>query len=110
MTADEEGRRVCSECAPYRGIVVARITANMLDEHVGTLDGEAVYLGVAQADVAPVDVAIHGTEGAEGFELLGYLERTNVARMPHLVALGKVPCVAFIPIAMGVGEEADALH
>ena len=53
---------------------------------------------------------MHRTKGTERLELLGYLKRTDIARMPHLVALGKVSCVAFVPMAVGVGEKADAFH
>lgn len=104
MSADEERGRTHEEGAANGGVVVAGVAANVLDEHVGSLDGEAVDLWVAQADVASVDIAMYGAEGAEGFELLGYLERTDVAGMPHLIALGKVPCVAFVPMAVGVRE------
>ena len=104
VSADEQFGRMDKQAATDRSVVVSRITANVLDEHVGSLDGEAVDLWVAQADVASVDIAVYGAEGAEGFELLGYLERTDVAGMPHLIALGKVPCVAFVPMAVGVRE------
>ena len=110
VPADEEGGRGCSECTANGCVVVAGVASDVLDEHVGSLNGEAVYLGVAQAYVSPIDVAPYGTERAESLEPLGYLERTDVARVPHLIALGKVPCVAFVPMAVGVGEEADALH
>lgn len=104
VPADEEGGRAHEEGAADRGVVVARVSANVLDEHVGSLDGEAVDLWVAQPDIAPIDIAMHSAEGTEGFERLGHLERTNVSGMPHLIALGKVPCVAFVPMAVSVRE------
>ena len=110
VAADEEGRRSHEESAANGGIVVAGITSDVFDEYVGSLDSEAVYRWVAQADITSVDIAVYGTEGAESFELFGHLERTNVSGVPHLVALGKVPCVAFVPMAMSVREETDAFH
>ena len=77
---------------------------------VRALNGEALNLRISQAYIAPVDIAIYCAEGAEGFEALGYVERTYVAGMPHLVALGKVLGIALVPMAMGVREEPDAFH
>ena len=74
MAADEEGRGIGSQCATYGCVVVARVATDMFDEDVGSLDGKAVDLRVAQADVAPIDVAMYGAEGVEGFEPLGHLE------------------------------------
>lgn len=110
VATDKEFGRMHEEGTADRGIVVAGITSDVFDEYVGSLDGEAVYRWVAQADITSVDIAVYGTEGAESFELFGHLERTNVSGVPHLVALGKVPCVAFVPMAMSVREETDAFH
>ena len=104
MAADEERRRTHEEGAANGGVVVAGVTTDMLDEHVGSLDSEAVHLWVAQADVAPINIAVYGAEGTEGFELLGYLKGTYVSGVPHLIALGKVPCVAFVPMTVSVRE------
>ena len=104
MATDEERGRLMVKGAADGGIVVAWIASDVFDEYVCPLDGEALYLGIAQTDIAPIDIAIDGTEGAEGLKLLSHLERTYVACMPHLVALGEVPRVAFIPIAMGIRE------
>ena len=104
MPADEERGRTHEESAADGGVVVAGVTTDMFDEHVGSLDSEAVHLRVAQADVAPIDVAMYGTEGAEGFKLLGHLKGSYVSGVPHLIALGKVPCVAFVPMAVSVRE------
>ena len=104
MPADEERGRTHEEGASNGGVVVAGVTTYVLDEYVGSLYGEAVHRRVAQADVAPIDVAMYGTEGTEGFELLGYLKGTYVSGVPHLIALGKVPCVAFVPMPVSVRE------
>ena len=98
------------EGAAYRGIVVAWVSTNMFDEHVGSLNYEALGLWVSQAYITPVNIAMYRTEGTESLEAFGYLERTDIARMPHFVALGKVFGIAFVPIAMGVGEEPNAFH
>ena len=44
---------------------------------------------------------MYGTKRTEGFEPFGYIERTDVAGMPHFIALGKVLDVALIPVAVG---------
>ena len=110
MPADKKCRRLVQECTTYRCIVMARITSDMFDQHIGPFDGKAVYFRVAQTDFTPVDIAAHSTEGPKSLKLVGHFERTYITGMPNLVTLGKVPGITFIPIAMGIREQADALH
>ena len=110
VTTDKECGRIPKEFATYRSIIVAGITANMLNEHIGSFNRESVYFRVTQTDITSIDITTHGAEGSESLKLLCNLKRAYVARMPHLVTLGKVLCIAFIPMAMGIREEADALH
>ena len=110
MPTDKESWRLSHKCTTHRRIIMSRITSNMLDQYIGTFNGKAIYFRITQTNLASVNIATHSTKGSESLEPIGYLERTYITGMPHLVTLSKMPSIAFIPIAMGVREKADAFH
>ena len=85
------------------GVVFAGVAANVLDEDIDALTGEAVFLGETVAQVAAVDVAIDGTEGRNGGEFVGDFHGADVASVPDFIALGKILLKFCIPMAVGVG-------
>ena len=97
MSADEELWRTHHQASHYRGVVLSRITAYVLHHHLGLLHGEAQRLGIEASDVLSVDVSIHCTQGAEGCQALGHLQRADVARVPYFVATFEVFQVLFVP-------------
>ena len=110
VSADEELRRRGVERGANAGVVVARIAADVLDEHVHVLALEAVQLAIHQPKVAAVAVAADGTQRPERSQPLGHLDGADVAGVPDFVAGLEIVQVFLVPIAVGVAEDADFLH
>jgi hypothetical protein len=102
MAADEEPWWADKQVLADRGIIFARISADVLDEYIRAFDGEAVYFRIAQTDFTTIDIATYRTEGPESLKLIGHVKRTYITSMPYLVTLGKVPGITFVPIAMSI--------
>ena len=103
MSADEKLRRAHQDTAPYGGIIIAGITADMLYQYLGTIDRETVDLRIDLTDVLPVNVTIHGTERTECFQLPSHLQRADVTGMPDFVTRLEILQIFFIPIAVCIG-------
>ena len=104
MSTDEERRWPHEERTAYGRVIISRISTDMLDEHISSLDGETVGLWITQTNVPTINISMYCTKGAESLKPLSHLKRAYVSGMPYFIALGKVPRITFVPIAMGIRE------
>jgi hypothetical protein len=84
------------------GIIVARITAYMLDQHIHILTLEAVYVAIHQSQVTPITVTAYSAERSEGCQFLSHFHITDIASMPYLITRFEVMKILLIPIAVGI--------
>ncbi len=98
------------ERLPNTGVVVAGIATNVLDEHIHTFTAEAEALRKFPAQVAAIYISIDSRQRTDGIELFGHFHRADVASMPDRITGRKILDITFIPIAMGVGQEAYTFH
>ena len=110
MTSDEELRRIGVEHGADGGIVIARISADMLDEYIDILALEPVQLAEHQAEIAAVAIATDGTKRAKVDKFLGNLYRAYVAGVPYLIAGLEIMEIFLVPIRVSVTDDADFLH
>ena len=110
VSANEELGRRGHQASHHAAVVTAGVAADVLHHDVDALAAKANLLGKHAAQVAAVDVAIHGRERMEPAEAQGHLGGADVAGMPNLVDVGKVEGITLVPEAVGVGEQADARH
>ena len=110
MTSNEKLGRTGKERGTDRRVVVARITANMFDEHVDILTLEAVQFAVHEPQIASVTIATDSTEGTEGRQALSHLYRADIAGMPYLITGLEVVQILLVPITVGVADNAYFLH
>lgn len=71
VSADKQSGRFHQQAAADGRIIVARISAYMLYQHLGAIYGEAVDLRIKPADILSVNVSIYSPEGAEGGQFPG---------------------------------------
>ena len=83
-------------------IIVARISAYMLYQHLGTIYGEAVGLRIKSAYVLPVNISIYSPEGAESGQFPGDFHRADVSGVPYFITILKVFQVFVIPKCMSI--------
>jgi hypothetical protein len=102
MATDEEPWWADKQVLADRGIISARISADVFDEYIRAFDGEAVYFRIGLPDFSTIDVSTYSTKRTEGSELFGYLQRTDVTAMPNFVELLEMFQVAVVPMAMSV--------
>ena len=102
------GRRINQSA--HRRIVVARIAADVFDEHVDILAPEAVQLAIHQSEVAPVAVATDGTKGSKLCQPFSHFNRADVACMPNFIAGLEIMQIFVVPIGMGVTDDTYLLH
>lgn len=103
VARDEEFGRMNVNLGYHLAGIFAGVSADVGHPHVHPLDGKPLVLRVAQAQFVTVDVAIDGPEGFQGLEAVGQLDRADVARVPNLVALGKIFRVTVVPPGVGIG-------
>ena len=104
VSADEKFRRTCHQAADNRRVVLARIPADMLDQHFRSVHREAVHLREHLPYFLPVYVAVNRPQGTESRQLLGYFYRTDISGMPDFVARFKIFEIFFVPISVGIGQ------
>ena len=110
VTSYEELWRIGKEQLPHADIVVAWIATNMFDQHIDILALETVQFAIHQSQVASVAVAADSSQGTILSQFLSHLQRADIASMPYLVAGLKVMEVLWVPVAVGVADDADSLH
>ena len=109
MSGNEELRRVREKCGADAEVVIARIAANMFDEHVYIFTLEPVQFTIHQPQVPTIAVATDGTQRPEGCQFLCHLDAADVTGMPYLVAGFKVVQVLRIPVAVCVADNTDSV-
>ncbi len=62
----------------------------MRHEHFHIFYAEAQRLGILQANILPVDIAIYGTHGGYLGQIVRDGSSTHIARMPDLITIGEV--------------------
>ena len=102
MSADKKLGRFHQQAAADGRIIVARISAYMLYQHLGTIYGEAVGLRIKSAYVLPVNVSIYCPEGAESGQFPGDFHRADVSGVPYFITILKVFQVFVIPKCMSI--------
>jgi hypothetical protein len=116
MSADKKLGRFHQQAAADGRIIVARISAYMLYQHLGTIYGEAVGLRIKSAYVLPVNISIYSPEGAEVRVLLQALPEqgmrwivedsgpgmADVSGVPYFITILKVFQVFVIPKCMSI--------
>ena len=75
MAADKQLWRTLHKFAAYAGVVSARITANVLHQHLHILTLEAQHFGKHTPQFGTVAIAIHSTQGTYGSQLLCHFGR-----------------------------------
>ena len=91
-------------------VVVTRISADMLHEHVNVLTFPPQQLGIHPPEVASVAVSAHGTEHPELSQAFGNFHRADVAGMPYLVARLEIVQVLVVPVRVCIADYADSFH
>jgi len=104
MSRNEKTGRIRFDFLSNVLIVSARIAADMRYPYVKPLTIKALMKRVALAESCAVDIAIDGTEGFEGFELVGEFDGTDISGVPDFVAFLKVFEDLFVKVAVRVGE------
>ena len=94
VSSHKELWRIGKELRADRGIVVARIAANMLDEHIDILALKTIQLAIHQSQVATIAITTNSTERTESSQLLSHLYATYIACVPNLVAGFKVASIS----------------
>ena len=102
VTADEEARPQPPKFLSGTRVVIARIPADM-----GHVDGDALAFPAeidrqVGAKFRPVNVPVNSPDRLEGSETIQYVRSSEVARVPHLIALGEVMEDSVIQKAVGV--------
>ena len=110
MTSHEELRRISKECRSHAEVIIARITADMLDKHVDILDLETVQFTIHQPQISAVAVTTDSPERTEGRQFLRHFHITDIPCVPYLVAGFEVVQVFLIPIAVCITQNANPLH
>ena len=110
VTGNEELRRLTIEQSAHRRVVVARIAAYMLDEHVNILAFETVQFAIHESQITSVAVATHSPKRAKSRQFISHFHRADVACVPYLVARFEIVQIFWIPIGMGVADDADFFH
>lgn len=110
VSAHEKTGRTDEQPLADGGIVTAGITTDVLDEDIRSLDGEAVQFRIEAAHITSVDVSVDGMQRTESSQTFRHFLRADVAGMPNFIALVEMLQVAVVPIAVGVGEDADSCH
>lgn len=110
VARDEELGRVYVDLRYHLAGIFAGVSADVCNPHVDSFDGKPLVLWVAQAQLVAVDIAIDRPEGFQRLEPVGQLYRADVARVPNLVALGKIFLVAVVPPGVGVGQQTYLYH
>ncbi len=102
VSADEQLGRMHQQAALYRGVILARIAAYVLHQHLRPLHTEPQRLREEPTDLLPVDIAIHRPQRPEVRQTLCHLQRTDVTGMPYLVARLKVVQVLLVPVSVRI--------
>ena len=90
-------------------VIVSRIAADVLDEHVYVFAPEAQQLPITCAQVGAVAVSADGSEAwPHGLKAVGQLRGANVAGVPDLITAVQIVHVAVVPIRMRVADDADS--
>ena len=110
MAADEELWRTLYQFAAYAWVVFAWITANVLHQYLHLLTLEAQHFGKHTSQFGTVAIAIYGTQGAYGSQLLCHFGRAEVATMPYLIAWFEILAIAFVPKRVGVADYTNTFH
>ena len=85
-------------------VVIPRISADVLDEYIGTFYGKAVYLRVHDSQVATVNVSVDGTQRAESSQPFGHFQRTDVAGVPYFITMLEMLQISVVPTSVCVGQ------
>ena len=104
VAADKQFGRFGEQTSADGRVVIARISADVLDQHLRPVHGEAVDLRIEPANLLSVNVSVHGTQGAESGQSLRHFRRTDIARMPYLVAVPEVFQVFVVPKRMSIRQ------
>ena len=110
VAADEQPGRLLEDVGHHRAVVPARVAADVRHPHVHLFAAEAVVAGEKLADVLPVDVAPHAAHGLERLQTVHHVHRPPIARVPHLIACGKMPEYPFVEQTVRVRKQSYAFH
>lgn len=110
VSADEELWRHGIYRASYACVIVARIASDVLHEHFGVLTFPSQSLPEHAPQVAPVAVAVDGSESAEFCQLLCHFKRPDVACVPYLIARLEVFQVFVVLVGVCVAYYSYAFH
>ena len=89
---------------------MARVTAYMRHENIGSFAGPTKLFGVEAAQISSVAIAINGFQRTKLIQPHRQFQRADVASVPNLVATLEVFEVAVVPVGMGVTQQSNSLH
>ena len=92
------------------GRIVARIAAYVGHQHPFTLALEKIELIIGPAHNPAVDITIYALQGLESGNLVGQLQRTEIARVPNLIDIFQELAQRLIKCIMGIGYYTYAFH
>ena len=110
VSADEELRGRGIYLSAYARVVVARVSADMLHQHLCVLTFPAQLFGIKQVYHGVVAVAMDSPERPELRKPFGHFQRADVSCVPYLVARLEIFKIFVVPICVGVAYYSDFLH
>ena len=108
VAADEQARPQPTDFLPGPTVVIAGIPADMGHVDVEALAYPNEIFRQVIAERSAIDVAVNTTHGFECSEAIQHFARSEIARVPHLVAFGEVTEDSVIQKAVGVGQQPDS--
>ena len=102
MTCHKQLWRIGEERRANAEIVVARITADMFDEHIDILNLESIQFTIHQPQIAAITIAAYSTEGPKSRQFLRYLDATNVTSVPYFITRLEIMEIFLVPIAVRI--------
>ena len=110
MPSHEQLWRISKECRADAGIIVARIAADMLDEHIHILDLESVQFTIHQPQITTIAIATDSPERTESSQFLSHLHTADITCMPNLVTRFEVMQILIVPIAVRIAQYTYSFH
>lgn len=110
VAANEQPGMRCVKDLFNPGGVFAGVASDMGEKYFYALQRKNEVLRITAAQGPAVDIAENSPQGLERLQLVSHFYRADVARVPDLVAPGEVVQNSGMQVAVGVGEQADALH
>ena len=110
MSADEKLGRMVEDLLANAWVVMAGISADVCHQDVGSFTSPTEFFGIETAQVASIAVPEDSPKRTKLLQSHGQFQRTDVARMPYLVARLEVLEITLVPIGMRVAKESYSYH